>query len=297
MVSAKYVRAFVVGMFLVLTTASCAQTPPAPRQLSLEQWADDNLAIGYVGHATVLLKMTGTYILTDPAFFDRVGVTVGPFTIGPRRLVAPALALDRLPKLGAVVITHAHFDSLDLRTLRALPKDTTLIAPTNCRDLLGDLGFRDYVELGWGERTVVQGATIEAIPVKHWGNRYPGARARGYNGYVFSKDGARVLFASDTAYTEAFARFRDASPPLDVAIFGNGAYDPWIRNHADPEQVWRMFRESGARYLVPIHWDTFRLGKEPLGDAMRRLTTAAGPDAGRIVIREIGGEWFLKHPD
>jgi L-ascorbate metabolism protein UlaG (beta-lactamase superfamily) len=297
MVSARYGRALVVGVFLALTTASCAQTPPAPHQVSPERWADDNLAIGYVGHATVLLKMTGTYILTDPAFFDRVGVTVGPFTIGPRRLVAPALPLERLPKLGAVVITHAHFDSLDLRTLRALPKDTTLVAPTNCRDLLGGLGFRDYVELGWGERTVVQGATIEAIPVKHWGNRFPGARSRGYNGYVFSKDGTRVLFASDTAYTEAFARFHDASPPLDVAIFGNGAYDPWIRNHANPEQVWQMFRESGAHYLVPIHWDTFRLGKEPLGDAMRRLIAAAGPEAGRIVIREIGSEWFLKHAD
>ncbi len=106
----------------------------------------------------------------------------------------------------------------------------------------------------------------------------------------------RVLFASDTAYTPAFGHFHSADTPFDVAIIGNGAYDPWIRNHASPEQVWQMFIESGARYLVPIHYDTFRLGKEPLGDAMRRLVAAAGPEAGRIVIREIGGEWFLRHP-
>ena len=297
MTTATRYRAIIAVCVLLAGAASGvhAEVPPAPHQLAPEKWADDNLAVGYVGHASVLLKMTGTFILTDPTFFDRVGVSIGPVTVGPRRLVQPALPLARLPKPAAVVITHAHFDSLDLPTLAALPKDTTLIAPTNCRDLLGDLGFRQYVELAWGERVMVDGVTIEAVRVAHWGARYPWGMPRGYNGYVFSKDGVRVLFASDTAYTTAFTHFRDGGAPLDVAIFGNGAYDPWIRNHADPEQVWRMFVESGARYLVPIHYDTFRLGKEPVGDAMRRLLAAAGPDAGRIVIREIGGEWFLRH--
>ncbi len=284
-------------MFYLLAWAAVAwaEVPPAPHQLAPERWADDNLGVGYVGHASVLLKMTGTYILTDPTFFDRVGVSIGPFTLGPRRLVRPALPLARLPTPAAVVITHAHFDSLDLPSLKALPKDTLLVAPTNCRDLLGDLGFRQYVELAWGEEVTVRGVHIQAVPVKHWGARFPGGEARGYNGYVFSKDGVRVLFASDTAYTPALGRFPSADAPFDVAIIGNGAYDPWIRNHASPEQVWQMFIESGARYLVPIHYDTFRLGKEPLGDAMRRLIAAAGPEAERIVIREIGGEWFLRH--
>jgi L-ascorbate metabolism protein UlaG (beta-lactamase superfamily) len=104
-----------------------------------------------------------------------------------------------------------------------------------------------------------------------------------------------VLFASDTAYTAslgAFARERGAT----VAILGTGAYDPWIMNHADPEQVWRMFEESGAEWLVPVHWDTFRLGKEPLGDAMRRLLAAAGSDAERVVIRGIGDTWTMPLP-
>jgi L-ascorbate metabolism protein UlaG (beta-lactamase superfamily) len=82
---------------------------------------------------------------------------------------------------------------------------------------------------------------------------------------------------------------------LLAALLGNGAYDPWIRNHASPEQVWQMFQESGAQYLIPIHWDTFRLGKEPVGDAMRRLRAAAGEDADKIVITEIGGEWSWDH--
>jgi L-ascorbate metabolism protein UlaG (beta-lactamase superfamily) len=137
--------------------------------------------------------------------------------------------------------------------------------------------------------------TIEAVPVNHWGKRWPWERWRGYNGYLLSRGDVRVLFASDTAYTAslgAFARERGAT----VAILGTGAYDPWIMNHADPEQVWRMFEESGAEWLVPVHWDTFRLGKEPLGDAMRRLLAAAGSHAERVVIRGIGDTWAMPMP-
>ena len=285
-------RLIVLALLLLASTGGCsADSPPPPHLLAPDRWGDDVLAIGWVGHATVLVKLAGTTILTDPALFDRIGVSVGPVTIGPRRVVASALPLERLPHLDAVVITHAHMDSLDLPTLRALPKDTTLVAPTDCRSLLGDLGFRSYVELAWGEQTTVRGVTIQAIPVRHWGKRWPWGITRGYNGYLFRRDGVNVLFASDTAYTKDFARFRDTR--LEVAIFGNGAYDPWIRNHANPEEVWQMFLDSGARYLVPIHWDTFRLGREPLGDAIRRLKAAAGPDTNRIVIDEIGGEWIM----
>lgn len=288
-------------VILVLLAASAAlqvhaEVPLPPHMLMPRDWADDNLAVGYVGHASVLVKMTGTFILTDPAFNDRVGIKLGPLTIGPERLVKPALPVEQLPKLAAVLITHAHFDSLDLPSLRQLSGDTTLIAPSNCADLLGDLGFAQYVELAWGERVTVDGVVIEAVPVNHWGKRYPWGEWRGYNGYLLSKDGAHVLFASDTAYTHEFARFAESGPPLTVAILGNGAYDPWIRNHANPEQVWQMFQESHAQFLIPVHWETFRLGKEPLGDAMRRLLAAAGSDADRVVIREIGGEWSYRHP-
>jgi len=233
-------------------------------------------------------------VLTDPAFFERVGIAVGGLTIGPQRLVAPALPLDALPPLAAVLVSHPHLDSLDLPSLRALPRDATLVAPRGCRDLLGDLGFRAYVELGWGERATVDDVVIEAVPVKHWGRRFPWGRDRGYNGYLLERDGMRVLFASDTGYTPDFTRFREGGAgPLTLAVIGAGAYDPWIRSHADPEQVWRMFLDSGARFLAPIHWDTFRLGREPVGDSVRRLRAAAGPEAHRIVFDEIGDEWIL----
>jgi L-ascorbate metabolism protein UlaG (beta-lactamase superfamily) len=101
-----------------------------------------------------------------------------------------------------------------------------------------------------------------------------------------------VLFASDTAYTPVLGSVARARG-IAAAIIGNGAYDPWIANHASPEQVWRMFEESGAVHLLPVHWDTFRLGKEPLGEAMRRLLTAAGSRADAVVIRRIGETWTM----
>ncbi len=96
-----------------------------------------------------------------------------------------------------------------------------------------------------------------------------------------------MLIACDSAFTPVFSQLKD-DPPL-IAAFSIGAYDPWIRNHANPEQVWEMFQESGARYLLPIHWATFKLSKEPMDEPIKRLILDAGPEAGRIVIRNVGG--------
>lgn len=267
-------------------------TAPAPRHPDWRAWGAGDLSIAYVGHACVLVDFGGVRILTDPAMFDRIGMTIGPVTVGPKRVVASALRIEELPPLDAIVVSHAHLDSLDLPSLARLTATPLLVLPERTKDVVAGLDFARIVELGWGSHVDVRGVDIEAVEVNHWGKRWPWERWRGYNGYVFGRGDVRVLFASDTAYTSALgatARSRDVS----VAIIGNGAYDPWITNHADPEQVWRMFDESGARYLIPVHWDTFRLGKEPLGDAMRRLLAAAGPRADRVVVRGIGETWTM----
>ena len=109
---------------------------------------------------------------------------------------------------------------------------------------------------------------------------------------LVEREGRRLLIGGDTALTDAFASCRRFGA-FDAAVMPIGAYDPWIMNHMNPEQVWQMFVASGACYLVPVHWDTFRLGKEPLGDAIARLVAAAGPEAGRIVVRNIGETWTM----
>ncbi len=285
----------VAGGFAFACGVVLQPTAPAPNRPTPGSWDAGDLTIAYVGHASVLLELGGTRILTDPAFFERIGVQVGPLTLGPKRVVGSALMPEDLPPIDAVVVSHAHLDSLDLPSLRRLTNTPLLVLPPRTRDLVEALGFLRVVELGWGERAEIGGVVIEAIEVEHWGKRWPWERWRGYNGYVFEHGATRVLFASDTAYTDKIGSAGRARE-VTVAILGNGAYDPWIANHADPEQVWKMFEESGARYLIPIHWDTFRLGKEPLGDAMRRLLASAGAERDRVVIRGIGETWSMPMP-
>jgi L-ascorbate metabolism protein UlaG (beta-lactamase superfamily) len=250
------------------------------------------VTFAYLGHASVLIDFKGTMLLTDPTFFPRIGLSLGPLTIGPKREVASALAPEELPKLDAVLVTHAHMDSLDRPSLARLGDTPLLVVPERSGDLVSDLGYAGVIELPWGKTVTAGGVTIEAVEVKHWGRRWPWEGWRGYNGYLLSRGDARVLFASDTAFSPELAQFA-RSRHVTVAILGIGAYDPWVWNHETPEQAWQTFVASGAEALIPVHWDTFRLGKEPLGDAMRRLLTAAGSDARLVVIREIGGTWRL----
>jgi L-ascorbate metabolism protein UlaG (beta-lactamase superfamily) len=167
-----------------------------------------------------------------------------------------------------------------------------VVTCTGCAALVRPLGFTDVRELRWGEATVVHGVTITAMGARHWGKRWPPfGRAYGFNSYVLAREGHRMLLACDSADTDLFAPL--AQNPPEVAAFSIGAYDPWIANHANPEQVWRMFSSTGARYLIPIHWGTFRLSKEPLDEPMRRLLAAAGDHTDRIVDRQIGSAWTL----
>lgn len=278
------------GACALLGREALSRPMPPPVVPTPAAWAPGALHVAWLGHASVLIGFGGTTILTDPTFFARVGVQLGPLTIGPQRLVAAALQPTELPPLDAVVLSHAHMDSLDLPSLRAVAPGTLCVTPPRTRDLVDGLGFAGVVELAWGERMRAGEVEIEAVEVAHWGRRWPWDGWRGYNGYLFTRGADTVLFASDTAYTPAIGRLGDGRA-LTAAILGAGAYDPWIHNHADPEQVWRMFTESRAGVLIPIHWDTFRLGKEPLGEALARLLAAAGAAADRVVIRRIGETW------
>lgn len=266
---------------------------PPTGQLHPAAWPDRTVTIADLGHSTLLMNWYGVRVLSDPTLFNRVGLSLASLlTIGPHRYTAPPLAPAQLQNLDVILITHAHMDHLDLPSLRALPKSAVVIACSGCGELIRPLGFSDVRELRWGESTEVKGLSVTAMGAKHWGVRWPPmGRAYGYNSYVLERGGTRMLLACDSAYTPLFETL--AYHPLDIAAFSIAAYDPWIRNHANPEQVWTMFQQSGARYLLPIHWGTFRLSKEPMDEPMRRLLAVAGPEANRVAIRQIGVSWSL----
>ncbi len=151
-----------------------------------------------------------------------------------------------------MLVSHAHMDSLDRPSLRAVADAPLLVVPARTRDLVDDLGFARVVELGWGERTVAGGVTIEAVEVHHWGKRWPWDAWRGYNGYLLTKGGRAQCSSRATPPTRRRSVGSGVSAGITAAILGAGAYDPWIMNHANPEQAWRMFEESGACFLLPV---------------------------------------------
>ncbi|MGN6392002.1 MAG: MBL fold metallo-hydrolase [Gemmatimonadales bacterium] len=270
-----------------------AATPvaPAPHRPDPSTWPNDRLTVAWLGHATVLLNLYGTTVLTDPVLERRIGLGRGLVKVGPRRLVEPALRKWELPPLDAVLLSHAHMDHTDLGTLRAIPPRVRVVVQSGNRDLVRR--FHEVDELAWGERTRIGDLGIESVETRHWGARMVTDRHRGWGGYLLRKAGRAVLFGGDTAYTDLFNPLRERGP-IDLAILPIGAYDPWVTSHASPEETWRMFRALDATYLLPIHHSTFRLSREPLDEPMRRLLTIAGSERWRVVVSEVGQTWSLE---
>lgn len=248
------------------------------------------LSATWLGHATVLLRVGGLWILTDPVMSHRIGLPLGPLTLGLGRLTPPA-NLELLPKPDVILISHAHFDHLDKPTLRRLAKPTTQVLTASGTAALIPKGFGKVIELPWDSEIDLHGVKFRSCKPVHWGARLTLDRHRGYNSYIIDAPDRRVLFAGDTAYTDVYSQFRDDRRPLDLAIFGIGAYDPWIHAHANPEQVWEMYTQSGARFLMPMHHSTFKLSDEPLDEPLKRLLNVAGNYQSRIVAHSLGLTW------
>lgn len=244
----------------------------------------------------MLLNFFGVTVLTDPVLFPRIGIRLPFFTIGPKRLTKPALQFRDLPPIDLILLSHAHFDHIDTRTLHRFGRRTQVVTAPRTRDLLRGTKLRDINELRWGETTEVRVAEgsllVRAFRVNHWGARLRRDTHRGYNGYVLERNGRRVIFAGDTALTNSFAELRDGRP-YHLAIIGIGAYQPWIRSHCTPEQAIAMADAAGARYLLPVHHQTFKLSFEPFREPIERFTAALRDEPERIALREIGETFVL----
>jgi len=290
------VRRWLGHLFREWTIESWRPMAPVFAKPEPATWSDAQVTFAWLGHATVLINFFGVKILTDPALFARIGIRLPGFTIGPKRLTAPALEFHELPKIDLILLSHAHFDHFDLRTLRCFDENTSLISARATTDLLRRTRFRNISELDWGEgktfKTAASEIDFRAFAVKHWGARKRHDDYRGYNGYLLERNGRRIIFAGDTAMTDSFVELRQYGH-IDVAIMSIGAYNPWIRSHCTPEQAIEMANAAGARFIMPVHHQTFRLSFEPLREPIERFEAALAKTPERIALREIGETFVL----
>ena len=291
------IRRWLGHLFREWTTESWRPIAPAFAKPNPANWSNAQVTLAWIGHATVLINFFGFKILTDPVLFPRIGIRLPGFTIGPKRLTAAALQFHELPPIDLILLSHAHFDHFDLRTLRCFGKSTTVITARATSDLLRHTRFRDVTELDWGEaktfKTAAGEVNVRALPVNHWGARKQRDTYRGYNGYLMERKGRRIIFTGDTAMTDSFAEIRRHGA-IDVAIMSIGAYNPWVfSSRSSAQQVVQTWQVAGARFIVPVHHQTFRLSFEPFREPIERFEAALGKTPERIALREIGETFVL----
>jgi len=233
------------------------RAPPAPGAPGRLTW---------LGHASFLVQIDGVSLLVDPVLLE------GIFG-GIRRNVAPGLLREELPPIDAALVTHGHYDHLDLPTLERV--GAPVVAGLGTRRAVRRAGLA-VQELGWWEETRVGGVRVTFVPAQHWSRRTPfDTNASLWGGFVIEGRRATVYHAGDTAWFGGFREVGARFPGIDAALLPIGAYDPaWFmeRQHMNPEQAVRAFRELGARTLVAMHWGTFKLTDEPLEEPPRRLS-------------------------
>lgn len=273
--------------------ASVPITPAAPRM------REDGLVITMIGHVTLLIQVAGRNILTDPVWSDRAS----PVSFaGPKRVTAPGIRFEDLPPIDTVLISHNHYDHLDIASLRRLQADhaPVMVMPLGNDAIVARAVPNARIRVGdWHDRIMLgDDAAVTLTPATHWSSR--GLRDRRmalWAGFWIDVAGRSIWFAGDTGYGDG-AVFRDmavrhGSP--DVALIPIGAYAPrWFMaaQHVDPAGAVQIFRDIGGRRALGIHWGTFQLTDEPREEPRDELADAlalAEIDAERFVAAEPGG--------
>jgi L-ascorbate metabolism protein UlaG (beta-lactamase superfamily) len=247
-------------------------TPALPSTL-----AGDELALTFVNHITFLVQFAGLNVLTDPVYSERVS----PFqSAGPRRVRAPGIPFDALPPVHLVLLSHNHYDHLDLATLRRLTAThrPRIVTGLGNAAFLHEHGIDDVVELDWWQTMPAAGTDITFTPARHWSGR--GIRGRNrtlWGGFVLRHAATQLYFAGDTGYGPHFTEIRRRHGAVDVALLPIGAYEPrWFmqEQHMDPDDAVRAHLDLGARTSIATHFGCFQLTDEAIDDPVLELATA-----------------------
>jgi L-ascorbate metabolism protein UlaG (beta-lactamase superfamily) len=258
--------------------------------------SNGELGVTFIGHASFFVQMGGQNVVLDPNFARWLFVL--------KRLRKPGLRVDDLPPIDLVLVTHAHFDHLHRPSLRAIVNHTRrrtgkapiIVIPHHVFDLVSDLGFEEIIELDWWNQYRHGGLTVTHVPSRHWGARILKDSHRGYGGYVLRSEKHSVYHAGDTAYFSGFREIGQRLSP-EVALLPIGAYNPeQFRNvHTSPGDATRAFLDLNSRWMVPMHYGSFRLSHEPIDEPLQLLEKEA-KRAGiedRVVVLEEGVTRFF----
>jgi len=281
----------------VLFGGSPYRTPDGPPPVASRSRADyrtppaSGLRVTWLGHSTLLVEIDGRRVLIDPVWGERAS----PLTfLGPKRFFAPPLPLAELPGVDVVVISHDHYDHLDLPTMRALvARGVRWVVPLGVGAHLRAWGVaeRDVTELDWWVAAEVKGLTLTATPARHFSGRGLDDRDRTlWAGWALAGPAHRVFYSGDTALHEEFDDIGARLGPFDLTMIEAGAYSAlWADVHLGPEQAVLAHRLVRGDVMLPVHWGLFDLALHGWTEPMERVLVAAERAGVRVASPQPGG--------
>lgn len=287
--------------FLMRLPLTWMQAPNVASQLRLSEAeaiielnkVKDKDTITWLGHATFLIRIGNKTLLTDPFLTNRAG----PGIFGPSRYVPPGISIKNLPRIDMVLLSHNHYDSLDLKTISQLKKKENIhvIVPLYNASYFEDAGYPCIYELDWFQSIQVDGLKITAIPAIHYSGRTLSDRnTRLWAGYIIQSRKHKILFMCDSAYGEMYRYIGKKYGPFDAVIIDIGAYMPqeiMKYSHTTPEESVKIAKDLRAKTVIAMHWGTLMLSEEPPLEPPVRFR-AAGKAAGysdeKIWVMKIG---------
>ena len=258
-----------------------AELPPIPpdhvAEIAPDLSALNENEIAWLGHASFAFRMAGKLILTDPY----LSKTAGPFGFGPKRFIPSAVSADDVPRLDLIVISHNHYDHIDVKALSAYrwKTETPVMCPLGLASILRAQGYREVIELDWWNDWSLGGLNVTCLPAVHFSGRGLFDRNRTlWASFAFRSSDRKVWFGGDTAPGAVFREIGERAGPFDLSIVGIGAYEPrsiMQASHATPEEAIGIARDIGARAALGMHWGTVMLTPEDPFEAPGRFRQAA----------------------
>ena len=234
----------------------------------------NNDYIGWIGHATFLIKLGNTIIITDPVFSKNAG----PLIFGPKRYTEPALNLNELPKIDLFLLTHNHYDHQDMGTIRKFPyKDTKVFTALKLGKYFTKHHFKDVQELDWYQEVKFNDLKITFLPAVHWSKRsLTDTNKTLWGSFLIEYAGKKIFFACDTGYGNIYKKIGKDFGPIDLTMINIGAYDfrPMFEKsiyHTSPEEALQAAQDLKSKKVLGTHWGTFVLSLEPIMEPPKRF--------------------------